>query len=509
MTHETLQSSYKHQHAIKLPINHVPKAAAKHLMRFNCCCLSVGTKKGYGVRKRRNCKNIIQRPIVGSNIRQLNRRFPSHITKSSRLLKNDLQPITKSTTNEIKDIQTSNKLARSKTARKLYGVLEADDSFHGISAMDRKCKSSVHIARTSKTVNGENNIIQNFGSPVLSDKLTIGFRPNTQNEESQSASENIENPSDDDDASTDYFNLEINVTLRKRKASDMVGLTLCYAFLKGIVRIYVQEVEPKTAADISGRIFPGDQIKTVNGIVLNSRMQAISLFKNGMKFHLCIIRTPYAAISRCLFSTKMFSLSGDAIESNRASTSKSLQNSSDRTVKSQLMSNPKTCNGLSIFYEQPYRKENKNNMATEWSNSTATCFYLASSQYNLLGNLSSSTVDLFTDFNRNRIPHMSSWTSNDQKSNTPRSHGTDGNAAATAAVGMRIKRKHTSMSILKLQALKARERKINEERSVTTEDEYMSDVKLGKYWTKTQRKIHLAKSKKNQINRNITFSRTS
>ncbi|CAF1017193.1 unnamed protein product [Didymodactylos carnosus] len=52
--------------------------------------------------------------------------------------------------------------------------------------------------------------------------------------------------------------------------------------------------------------------------------------------------------------------------------------------------------------------------------------------------------------------------------------------------------------LLRNRILRAREKRILEERCLTTDEEYMSELKTGKYWTKNERKRHLQRAKEHR-----------
>lgn len=101
------------------------------------------------------------------------------------------------------------------------------------------------------------------------------------------------------------------VTLKRNKSCERIGLTLCYGNGDNEeTDIFVSEVEATSLADQNGRIWAGDQILQINGVDVHTRNQAIELFqKNKQTVTLLLARTPQ--LPDPVLSTDDCSVAGD------------------------------------------------------------------------------------------------------------------------------------------------------------------------------------------------------
>ncbi|CAF3743274.1 unnamed protein product [Rotaria sp. Silwood1] len=82
-----------------------------------------------------------------------------------------------------------------------------------------------------------------------------------------------------------------NIILRRNHPNERLGITLCYGITsKSTTNIYIQQVDKESIAGHQGELHSGDQIIKINNHRVTSRDEAINLVNGACRIHLQIVR---------------------------------------------------------------------------------------------------------------------------------------------------------------------------------------------------------------------------
>ncbi|KAI0987361.1 hypothetical protein GJ496_001671 [Pomphorhynchus laevis] len=314
------------------------------------------------------------------------------------------------------------------------------------------------------------------------------------------------------------YSIEIEVRLKRKHAQEQIGLTLCYMMDGRKCGIFVRKVDKGSIAWKTGQIMAGDHILAVNGRKLRNRGIAIKAFQSCQFLNITLKRR-ISLINEVSKSANQPGLRNSISASTLELKQTGLFLNSNQTSNISV-----TTSHHGIFYDSSYTfsHEDSNDLNDDNSredekfsvndeiksvplifeddyqltdginNDNAIAYRRCSKNFTVLGNLSNSTISLLMTMKDSKL---NSSVNELKGTNLNKSHDS-GLIAAAATIKQLTETNKNSFKT----HLKERRKQINEERSLfTTDDERLSELKLGKYWTRTQRKQHLEKAKQRLI----------
>ncbi|PNI79785.1 PDZRN3 isoform 12, partial [Pan troglodytes] len=292
------------------------------------------------------------------------------------------------------------------------------------------------------------------------------------------------------------------VDLYRMNSQDKLGLTVCYRTDdEDDIGIYISEIDPNSIAAKDGRIREGDRIIQINGIEVQNREEAVALLtsEENKNFSLLIARPELQLDEGWMDDDRndfLDDLHMDMLEEQHhqamqftASVLQQKKHDEDggTTDTATILSNQhEKDSGVgrtdeSTRNDESSEQENNGDDATASSNPLAGQRKLTCSQDTLgSGDLPFSNESFIsadcTDADYLGIPWKVKI----------RSDGT----------------RYITKRPVRDRLLRERALKIREERSgMTTDDDAVSEMKMGRYWSKEERKQHLVKAKEQRRRR--------
>lgn len=273
-----------------------------------------------------------------------------------------------------------------------------------------------------------------------------------------------------------------DIILRRKSPSERLGLTLCYGITsKSTTNIYIQQIDKESIAYNQGELRNGDQIIKINNHRVTSRDEAINLINGACRIHLQIIRFELSGETQSIvpLTEDDSGVVGDQISK--------FSNKSCISLSMTALNHCTNCRRMQTYSNQfQYRR-------CLSLNDLRPCLFLTQSP-------SSTTVTLKPFIRSQSL--FGTTTDNEQFILKPLPYYTqsmerqrDDSDSGLVCNRSRSNDSYANQLTLKRFRRRCREQRLKEQQYITTDDEPMSELKQGKYWTRQQRKEHLAKAK--------------
>ncbi|CAF1320281.1 unnamed protein product [Adineta steineri] len=298
-----------------------------------------------------------------------------------------------------------------------------------------------------------------------------------------------------------------NIILRRNRPNERLGLTLCYGITsKSTTNIYIQQVDKESIAGHQGELRSGDQIIKINNHRVTSRDEAINLVNGACRILLQIVRFE--------FSTPNFSTIPSEIPLTEDDSGVILACNTDfdtthdwlhRKSSHECYNLLKSCISLSSTAlnhcsncrrNQSYARQFQYRRCLSLNDLRPCSFFDEKlSQSKQLAH-SQSIFGTTTD-NEQVILKPLPYNHQQNKLIECRDNSDSGLVCGRSRSNDSYRSRHhphQNQWTLKHFRRRYREQRLKEQYQ-TTDDEPMSELKQGRYWTRQQRKEHLAKAK--------------
>ncbi|CAF0950713.1 unnamed protein product [Adineta steineri] len=315
------------------------------------------------------------------------------------------------------------------------------------------------------------------------------------------------------DRSHSLLNNEIiikDVILYRHDPNVQLGLTLCYGITsQSTTNIYIEKVEEKSLAGRQGELQRGDQIIKINNQRVNNREQAIDLITGVSLIILQIIRFQFIGRDFSRITPLTEDDSGIILGCN---TDFEINNQSiDHKCSNQLNNLKKRSNSLSCLILNHSRscRYNRLNYSQLISRRCYSLNDLRSNSF-IEQDLNSSIFSLKDFIYSQSLFETTTTTTTDNEKTILKPLPYNYHQENFIEKIQCLDDSDNSLilnqtKINKYNRRRYREERLKEEKNclMTTDDERMSELKQGKYWTRKQRKEQFQKSKQNKQKLNL------
>ncbi|CAF1121130.1 unnamed protein product [Rotaria sordida] len=296
-----------------------------------------------------------------------------------------------------------------------------------------------------------------------------------------------------------------NIILRRNYPNERLGLTLCYGITsKSTTNIYIQQVDKESIAGHQGELRSGDQIVKINNHRVTSRDEAINLVNGACRILLQIIRFEFPNQN---FSTIQsaplteddsgVTLAGNTdFETTNDCIHQKSSNECNNLVKSCISLSSSGLNYCSNCRRiQSYSQQFQYRRCLSLNDLRRPCSFLTQNLDHTKHLIRSQSLFGMTTDNEQIILKPLPFHYQQQTSIENRDDSDSGLVCGRSRSNdSHRSRNNQNQSTLKYSRRRYREQCLKEQYQ-TTDDEPMSELKLGRYWTRQQRKEHLAKAK--------------
>ncbi|CAM4774978.1 unnamed protein product [Rotaria magnacalcarata] len=297
-----------------------------------------------------------------------------------------------------------------------------------------------------------------------------------------------------------------NITLRRNYPNERLGLTLCYGITsKSTTNIYIQQVDKESIAGRQGELRSGDQIIKINNHRVTSRDEAINLVNGACHILLQIIRfefpnqnfpiiqsTPLTEDDSgvTLACNTDFETTNDWIHQVTKSS-----NECNNLLKSCISLSASPLNYCSNCRRiQSYSRQFQYRRCLSLNDLRSCSLITEKIDQTKLFIRSQSLIGITTDNEQVILKPLPFH--HQQESSLKYQDDSDSGLVCGRSQSKDSHRFRHNRNPLTLKYFRRRYREqYLKEQYQTTDDEPMSELKQGRYWTRQQRKEHLAKAK--------------
>ncbi|CAF1398555.1 unnamed protein product [Rotaria sordida] len=291
-----------------------------------------------------------------------------------------------------------------------------------------------------------------------------------------------------------------NIIFHRNHPNERLGLTLCYGITsKSTTNIYIQQVDKESIAGHRGELRSGDQIIKINNHRVISRDQAINLVNGACHILLQIVRFQV----NCLPIIQSIPLNEDdngvvlACNTDIETTNQKSSNECNNLIKSCISLSSSTLNNNCLYCRriQSYTDQFQYRRCLSL-NDLRSCIKHEEKQIQYKKPLirSQSLLEIITDNEQIILKPLPFNNQSQQNLIVKRRNDSDSSRSkSNDSYHSHYNNNHNQWTLKRFRR-RCREQRLKEQYQ-TTDDKPMSELKQGKYWTRQQRKEHLAKIK--------------
>ncbi|UJR07587.1 hypothetical protein I4U23_011875 [Adineta vaga] len=300
-----------------------------------------------------------------------------------------------------------------------------------------------------------------------------------------------------------------NVILRRNHPNERLGLTLCYGITsKSTTNIYIQQVDKESIAGHQGELRSGDQIIKINNHRVTSRDEAINLVNGACRILLQIVRFEFSKPNFFTIPSEiplteddsgvMLACNTDLDMNNDWMYQKSLYECQSLIKSCISLSSTPLNHCLNCRRNQSYSRQFQYRRCLSLNDLRPCSFYEEKIDQSKQLIRSQSLFGTTTD-NEQVILKPLPFNHQQQENSVRREDSDSGLVCGRSRSNDSHHSRHNQNQNQNQWTLKHFRRRYREQRLreqyQTTDDEPMSELKQGRYWTRQQRKEHLAKAK--------------
>ncbi|CAF3820929.1 unnamed protein product [Rotaria magnacalcarata] len=295
-----------------------------------------------------------------------------------------------------------------------------------------------------------------------------------------------------------------NITLRRNYPNERLGLTLCYGITsKSTTNIYIQQVDKESIAGRQGELRSGDQIIKINNHRVTSRDEAINLVNGACHILLQIIRFEFPNQNFPIIQSTPLTEDDSGVtlacntdfETTNDWIHQKSSNECNNLLKSCISLSASPLNYCSNCRRiQSYSRQFQYRRCLSLNDLRSCSLITEKIDQTKLFIRSQSLIGITTDNEQVILKPLPFH--HQQESSLKYQDDSDSGLVCGRSQSKDSHRFRHNRNPLTLKYFRRRYREqYLKEQYQTTDDEPMSELKQGRYWTRQQRKEHLAKAK--------------